>query len=171
MRAGESIKEVWIPIKGFEGYEVSNLGRVRSFKIKADGKILKPRMTRKGYLSVPLRKDGKKYFKQVHRLVLMNFDPVPDMNLLDVNHNDEDKTNNCVNNLCWMTRKENIMHGTCRQRTHEKQKKKIKCIETEIIYPSLTEASASTNINIYNMSRCCNGYLKTAGGYRWRYID
>lgn len=131
---------------------------------------MKQRTVRNGYKAVSLSQNGKKYSRQVHRLVLMNFKPVPNMDKLEVNHNDEDKANNRLENLCWMTRAENVRYGTACYRAHEKTKRRIECIDSGAVYESLTDAAKQTGINIYNMSRCCNGYLKTAGGYRWRYI-
>ena len=114
-------KEIWEDIEGYEGlYQVSNLGRVKSLDryVKArshskefkKGKILKPRISQKGYLTVLLCKDniGKEY--RIHRLVALAFIPNPE-NKLEVNHIDGKKQNNCVDNLEWNTRSENIKHA------------------------------------------------------------
>lgn len=100
----------WRPVKGYEGlYEVSNLGQVRSF-YSGEAKILKPYVDKDGYLCVHLHKNGKGYAKKVHRLVASAFIP----NIGDkpqVNHIDGDKTNNTVDNLEWVTSKENMHHA------------------------------------------------------------
>ena len=88
------MEEIWKPI-GYEGYEVSNLGRVKSYKYnKINGKIMKPYKATKGYLQIDLQLDGRKRENRVHlaihRLVAMAFIPNPD-NLPQVNHKDEDK--------------------------------------------------------------------------------
>lgn len=100
--------EKWKSIKGFEGlYEVSDLGRVRS--IKSDT-ILKGELLH-GYKRVALFNEKyKKVF--VHRLVADAFIPNPD-GLPQINHKDEDKTNNCVDNLEWCTSKYNMNYGSC----------------------------------------------------------
>ena len=110
--------EEWRPIKGYEGlYEVSNTGRVRSLdRYDSNNHFLKGRIlklyTRKGgYLFVQLHLNGKGKNYLVHRLVAIAFIPNPD-NLPEVNHLDEDKTNNRVENLEFCDRKYNINYGT-----------------------------------------------------------
>ena len=117
------IEEIWKPVVGYEGlYEVSNKGTVKSLDrfTKSgrgngnrfiSGKILKSALNKKGYPSVVLCKDGKMFTQRVHRLVAEAFIPNPD-NLPVVNHKDEDKTNNCVDNLEWCTNKYNCNYGT-----------------------------------------------------------
>lgn len=118
--------EQWRPIKGFEGlYEVSNKGRVRSFYTR-EAKVLKPSINKDGYLKAGLSKDGKMYLKSIHRLVASAFIP----NIGDkpqVNHIDGDKTNNTVDNLEWVTCKENIQHAwnTGLSRMTKERKKKL----------------------------------------------
>ena len=92
--------EQWRDIEGFDGlYQVSNQGRVKSLKYGKE-KILKGVKSCNGYLTVGLCKDGKEVRKYIHRLVAEAFLPNP-QNLPQVNHKDEDKTNNCVENLEW----------------------------------------------------------------------
>ena len=114
------MKEAWKPIKGYEGYyEVSNLGNVRTITrfIANSGKngmwyksrILKFNMDKDGYYTVALQKEGKVKRCKVHRLVLSNFSNCNSD--LQVNHIDGDKTNNCINNLEWVTSSQNIKHA------------------------------------------------------------
>lgn len=105
-------------IAGYEGlYSVSNLGNVRN---DLTGKILKPQLNHHNYLRVRLWKDAKAKGYFIHRLVAFAFIPNPDPdNFPEVNHLDEDKGNNCVENLEWCNRKYNANYGTARQRHSE----------------------------------------------------
>ena len=97
-------KEYWITVRNHPDYEVSNLGRVRK---KSSRKILAQSFNRSGgYLRVYM--DGQKYY--VHRIVLSSFSNILGENL-EVNHIDGDKENNCLWNLEWCTRQENMSHA------------------------------------------------------------
>ena len=108
------MEEIWKDIQGYEGlYQVSNYGRIRSFKRMKNNKEarqfkLTPNST--GYISVGLRKNGKKILYQVHRLVAESFIPNPE-NKPQVNHIDGNKTNNHISNLEWVTASENTQHA------------------------------------------------------------
>lgn len=107
------MNEEWRDILGYEGlYKVSNLGMVYSMKRK---KIMKLSKTEKGYYKVYLMKDGTGKHKKVHRLVAEAFIPNPN-NLPQVNHKDEDKTNNIVTNLEWCTAEYNSNYGTHKEK-------------------------------------------------------
>lgn len=125
--------EEWKDIKGYEGYyQVSNLGRVKSLPrllIYSDGqkhyykeKILKPQKHYRGYLLVVLCKCGVRCGDVVHRLVAEAFIPNPN-NYNEINHIDEDKTNNRVDNLEWCTHIYNINFGTRNERMSDSKKK------------------------------------------------
>ena len=127
-----------------------------------------------------LCKDGHKKYLSVHRLVACAFIPNPD-NLETVNHKDEVKTNNVVSNLEWMSFRDNNNYGTRIKRIVESQinhPKKSKAVQMfdkstgELLatFPSQSEASRVTGIAFQNISSCCNGKLKSAGGYIWMYI-
>lgn len=150
--------EEWRDIKGYENlYQVSNKGKVKSLGKFIDNKygsktfrkekILKPQNIGKGYLFVGLSKEGIRKLFLVHRLVAQAFLPNPD-NLPQCNHLDENKHNNCVNNLSWLTSKENINYGS---RT-EKCSTQIKCLDLETnketIFPSINEAARQMNVNM-----------------------
>lgn len=103
------MKEEWKPILGFEGYEISTLGRVKSLR-KGNPKILKSHIVGAGYLKNELMQNDIPHLRYVHRLVAQAFIPNVD-NKPEANHLDGDKTNNHVNNLEWVTHEENGQHG------------------------------------------------------------
>ena len=166
------MKEIWKDVEGYEGcYQVSNLGRVKSLNYNRTGKekVLKACKS-KGYYYVILCKDSKQKNCSVHRLVATAFLPNPD-NLPQVNHKDEDKTNNACFNLEWCDRKYNMNFGTRTKRSAEKRSKSVLCIETGKIYPSINQIGRDLGISIGHISDACNGKIKTHKGFHWKYID
>lgn len=180
--------EEWKDIKGYEGlYQVSNLGRVKSLNRTSTHskgyiahykeKILKQSFERNGYARVGLSKYGKTKLYYIHVLVAEAFINNPD-NLPEVNHIDEDKTNNCVDNLEWCNHKYNSIHGTRANRiskamtNNKKVSKQVLCIETGVIYSSVHEAGRQMNLDFSEIATVCRGYRnrKTAGGYHWKYV-
>lgn len=106
------MNEIWRKIEGFEKYEVSNLGRVRSLDYKHTGeiKVLRPILNRYGYLRINLYKNSKLCSRSIHRLVAQAFILNPE-NKKQVNHIDANKQNNIVSNLEWCTNLENMQHA------------------------------------------------------------
>lgn len=171
-------EEVWKDIIGFEGrYQVSNLGSVRSLNYWRRGysKILSLGKEVYGYLYVTLY-SGKcqQHHKKVHRLVAEAFIPNPD-NLPEVNHKDENKQNNRVENLEWCTSKYNINYGTGHDKTVkaalENQAFTVKCLENGKCYRSARDAAKDKNTHHSNILRCCRGKRNTAHGYHWEFIS
>lgn len=113
------MKEIWKNIMGFNGYQVSNIGRVRSLKTY---KILKQTINNKGYKILGLSKRGKMSTFLVHRLVADAFIPNPNK-LPCINHKDENPLNNCVSNLEWCDQKYNINYGSHTNRMIETKRK------------------------------------------------
>lgn len=188
------MNEIWKPVVGYEGlYEVSNLGNVRSvdhivnvvrgeqrYQMPIKGQPLAPQPRQHGYLAVPLYgKGGHKTRNMrifsVHRLVAQAFIPNPD-NLPEVNHMDEDKTNNRADNLEWCDRKYNSNYGTCIERRcritrNNERSRPISqyTISGELVktYPSCHEAERQTGFSIGNIHHAAN---KKANGYAYGYI-
>lgn len=177
------MNEKWRDINGYEGlYQVSNYGEVKSMRNKKE-RILKPGITARGYEQVWLCKNGSKNKRFVHRIVAEAFIDNPN-NYKVVNHIDGCKTNNNALNLEWCTQSHNIKHaydnGLCKNCiAASKQnvytaitasKKQVRCITTDTIYESASEAAKLTGINNSNICACCRGIYKTAGGCQWEYI-
>ena len=185
------MEEIWKDIEGYEGlYQISNLGRVKSLNYHRSGKegILKPKQDKYGYLVVCLSKNNKHKYMTVHRLVAKSFcnnDNPQEKN--QVNHIDENKQNNVYTNLEWCTPKENMNHGTRTERAIKKSTqtakengsfkgknnpsaKKVRCIELDMIFDTMTEAMIFLNKkSITGICACCNNRCKTAYGYHWEY--
>lgn len=160
--------EVWKPINGFENYyEISNFGKVKSLK---RGLILKQFLSR-GYLEVHLRKPGIKIHKKIHRLVAEHFLENPNM-YVEVNHKDENKTNNIFTNLEWCTRRYNMNYNNNHIKIGKKLRKAVVQydLDGKLIreYSSQTEASQITGIKQGSISDCIRKHSKTAGGYIWK---
>lgn len=100
-------EEVWVELKDFPDYFISNHGRVYSWK---RNRLLKPHPNPRGYLHVCFSVNGVVYIKRVHRLVAETFIPGWDFGL-EVNHIDGVKTNNHETNLEWVTSSENRTHA------------------------------------------------------------
>lgn len=166
--------EIWCSVKGYEGlYEVSTWGRIRSIGTqKHSGRIMKLKQTRFGYIEVSLFKDKKYKTFKVHRLVAIAFIPNP-LNLPFINHRDEDKANNRVENLEWCTSKYNANFGTRNQRVVKKISKPVAQYTLDgilvAVYPSAREAAKQTGLLQGHITECCQGKLKKHGGFIWRY--
>lgn len=163
------MKEEYRDIEGYEGiYQISNCGRVKSLGNDKNRKekILKPTKNNKGYLKVGLCKEGKRKMCLVHRLVAITFIDNPN-NFTEINHKDENITNNCVNNLEWCTHFYNVNFGT---RT-EKTSKQVLCLETGVIYPSTMEVERQLGFSQGYISNVCNGKYNTAYGFHWKYVS
>ena len=93
--------EVWKKIPNFEDYEVSTMGRVRS-----NNKIMKLSDNGLGYFQVKLWSNRKMTRRYIHRIVMETFSPTSKK--MEVNHIDHDKGNNRLDNLEWVTHKENL---------------------------------------------------------------
>ena len=167
---GEKMSEVetFVKIEGFEKYEVSNLGKVRNIK---SGRMLKPHLNHNGYLKHHLYRHDKQKELFLHRIIATAFIDNPGKKP-QVNHIDENKLNNDLSNLEWCTGRENLAHGTRTKRVAEKLSKKVIQLDLNDSvlneFESMGQAERETGVPIGNISRCCNGKRKSAGGYKWR---
>lgn len=170
--------EQWKDIKGYEGlYQVSNNGNIKSLaRTMSSGRklnpiIMKMQEDKRGYLSVLLSKDGSKKRVRIHREVAKAFVENP-FNKEQVNHIDEDKTNNKANNLEWMTLLENINHGTGIQRKAKALNRPIIAINEltgETIHFNSIKEAGEKGFNRGNIDSCIKGKLKHHKGYTWKY--
>ena len=172
--------EIWRPIDGYDGrYEVSNMGRVRSFaQDRKHGKIKTGHPVSKGYRHILLYdSEGNSKWHPIHRLVAGAFLENPD-NLDQVNHKDEDKTNNSIDNLEWCSNGYNHNYGTRNKRVAEANR----CCETTSLkifsvdgtgkveyYDSIGEAERQTGCSHSNIVRTLKGRSSHCGHRQWFY--
>ena len=166
--------EIWKDIKGYEGlYQVSNLGNLMSLNYYRSGKpgLLIPVEDKDGYLQVTLCKDRKKKTFFIHRLVAEAFILNPE-NLPFVNHKDEDKTNNSVDNLEYCTHEYNINYGTHNERIAKALSKPVLqlSLSGDLIreWPSTMECGRN-GFAQSAVARCCRGEKPQYKGFRWMY--
>lgn len=173
--------EIWKDIVGYEGhYQISNLGRVKSIARNRKQKnnttapvkerILK--QTIDGYSYVHLSKNGISYVFLVHRIMWEAFyGPIQEG--LQINHKDEDKTNNILSNLELCTAKYNMNYGTRTKRSSEKRKTPIIAFDRihrlGTYYKGLSDASIDLNISKQSISNCLRNRSKKTRNYRFEY--
>ncbi len=184
--------ELWKDVIGYEGYyQISNKGNVRSLD-RFDGvhdrrgTVIIPNLKRNGYLQVGLRKHRTRKWVGVHRLVAIHFIENPN-NKPQVNHIDGNKQNNTVENLEWVTAKENQNHavkiglrdnmpkgekhsnyGKCRENSQSAKpviRRDLKTGETKLYKAKIL--AKDDGFDVTSISKCCHGKLKTHKGYEW----
>ena len=174
--------EVWKDIPNYEGlYQASNYGKIISLHYKKT-KELKPRKANHGYLKVALFKNGIRKEISVHRMIATLFLDNPN-GYNEVNHKDENVTNNFVCNLEWCDRVYNCNYGTRNKRisksniNNEKKTKKVNQYDLQgnfiKTWNSIKEISEKLGICNSHIGDCCKGIYgrKTSGGYKWKYAD
>ena len=186
------MEEIWKDIEGYEGlYQVSNLGRVRSLdryytathsravgipvRYKKKGMILKQTLNKRtGYIYVSLKVNGHVFTKSVHRLVGKAF-VGGYFEGADINHKNEDKTDNRADNLEWCTRQYNLTYNELSKRVGISQGKPVEQMtlngEVIAVFPSVSEAGRATGLAATHISDSCHSDRKTCGGYRWKFKE
>ncbi|MCT3326802.1 endonuclease [Lacticaseibacillus paracasei] len=164
-----SDKEIWKDIEGYEGlYQVSNMGRVRSLDRKdarehrIKGKMLADCRTRCGYRMVGLHQGGNAKCWLIHRLVAMTFIPNPN-GYLEINHKNEDKTDNVVPNLEWCTREYNNNYGTHNEHMAKALEQPIYVISgsgLRYFFRSSKKAAELLGLDGRSVSACLHGKQK-----------
>lgn len=156
-----------IDVAGYEGlYAITDDGKVWSYRKNI---FLKPFLAR-GYFKVRLCKGEVNKQFLIHRLVAEAFLPNP-QNLPQINHKDENKINNCVDNLEWCDAKYNINYGKHNEKVGKKHRKKVYCVELDRVFKSIRLAAEEFNLSDSNIAKCCKGKYKTTGGFHWKYAD
>ena len=156
-------------IKGYEGlYGITTEGDVYSYKSK---RFLKPGDIGDGYLQVILYKDRERKFYLIHRLVAEAYIPNPE-NLPQVNHKDENKANNCLQNLEWCDASYNINYGTHNEKVSNSRKKPILQYDLDGNFIREWKCAADVGKEVQaNIVNCLKGRCKTAYGFIWKYKE
>lgn len=163
--------EIWKIVENFNMYEISNLGRLRKNYKKGTTKILKPDVINGGYLRYTLSKDGKTYRFIAHRMVATHFIQNPN-NYPDINHIDNDRTNNKVENLEWCTPKMNAEHREKQDRNPSCRKvyQYDKDLNLIAVYKSTRECARKTKYCKSSIQVWCqNRNIKPKNPYIWSY--
>ena len=180
-------KEIWKDIVGYEGlYQVSNLGNVKSLARGNRAEKNIKQNTNYGYKCVYLYKDHKLKDKRVHRIVAEvfldknDFKSMPDedrnlidLNDLQINHKDENKKNNRVNNLEWCTAKYNSNYGSRNKKVSNLKRKKINQYDLEGNFirewDSISKIEKELGLHHSNIIKVCSNLRNKTGGYKWKY--
>lgn len=168
------LNEIWRDIRGFEGfYQVSNLGRVKSLKRRGCNKerirVFAP--AGNGYLRMVLSANNYQRTISAHRAVAEAFIPNPS-NLKTVNHKDFNKKNNCVENLEWVSHKDNILHS-CNSGRHYHRPVQQLTLAGHLLKKWESAYKVETELGYFstNISRCCRGKKKTYKNFKWRFCN
>lgn len=174
--------EEWRIIEDYPNYMVSNMGRVKSLErnvvkgrgglCKIEEKILKSRKDKYGYLKVDLYKEGKQKTHTIHRLVATAFIDNPN-NLSQINHRDEDKTNNCADNLEFCTAKYNINYGSRNEKMAKSRSIPLLQfnLDGEFIkkWESGRQVQKDLGFDNSSITKCCKGKCKSVYDCIWGY--
>ena len=157
----------------YENYEVSDDGKIRSLNYRHTSKtqILQLIATEDDYLFCNIYDNGQRKVILVNRAVAFTYpDKIPNDNPQEktqVNHINENRQDNRVENLEWTTPKENSNHGT----RNEKIRRKVRCVETGIVYSGLRQAERETGIDHSQIAKNCRGKTKSCKGLHFEYVS
>lgn len=156
-------------IVGYEGlYAITPEGEVWSYRRK---KFLTPVDDGHGYLRICLCKDNERKNYYIHRLVAEAYIPNPE-NLPQINHRDENKTNNCLQNLEWCDAKYNSNYGTRNEKVANSNKKPILQFDLDGNFIKEWESASDVGKDAkININHCLKGLQKTAYNYTWKYKE
>lgn len=183
-----NLEEIWAKIPDYgDAYEVSSIGRVRSYldrygfdkNKRMDTPVILEQGVEKGYLYVRLMKDGKQHKCYVHNLMGKAFIPNPE-NKPEVNHIDGIKTHNVLSNLEWNTHAENMQHAI-RTGLWDKDasiakalaawRRKVYCYETDEVFDSVDGAASEFDVTRSAITCCCQGKFYNIKGYHLAYLE
>lgn len=161
------MKEIWQDIKGYENlYQISNFGRVKSLKRNI---IRKQGYDKDKYPKIELYNKNHKTF-HIHTLVANAFIS-NQFNLPQINHIDGNKQNNCASNLEWCDASFNSQHRVYNLNKNSLHPcKKIKCVEINRVFPSISEAARNIGVKQSTLSEVISKPNRTCKGYHWTYI-
>lgn len=166
-------KEMFKEIAGWNGYMISDFGTVIHVYKNGKQKILIQHDNGNGYMYVQLSKNGVRKNFRVNRLVIDTFEPIDNPEMFECHHLNENRKDNRLINLSRLTRSENINAGDHNKRVAYKLSKPV--IKYDLNgnfiaeYPSIKTATILTHVSRTGISMCCNGRIKTAGGYVWHF--
>lgn len=167
------MQEEWRDVVGYEGYyQVSNFGNIRSIRFNKIRQI-RPAEKSNGYFHVSLCVDRKSKICLVHRLVAKAFIENPN-NYPSINHKDENKSNNNMNNLEWCTDSYNCLYGNRNKKISNKIYKPIIQLKDGIEIKRFVSAKHIKEELGYNPSAISNsiyGKLKNAYGFEWKFVN
>lgn len=175
------MEEIWKDVAGWEGiYQVSSFGRIRRLTTRGGRPLTEPRILKEkhdghGYPQITLSKGKSIKYKHIHRLVAESFIPNPN-NLREVNHKDENKKNNRVENLEWCTHQYNNVYGTKLIRYSESRGHAVNQYDMNGNFIRRFRSAQHAEMETFGhltcgVNRCCNGKLKQSGGYIWKWAE
>jgi len=159
--------EIWAPIVDFIDYEISNFGRVRHIRFNRQLAI----NNSDRYSLVGLHKNGIRYWKYIHRLVIEAFDGPISIDK-EINHIDGNKQNNMLSNLECISRSENMKHAyknNLKQPSGPHPIQEIIIIETGVKYSNIHECARSIDGDPSTIAKCLKGYYPSHKGYTFKY--
>ena len=165
-----SDKTEWREVKEYNHYEVNQFGEIRH---RIRKKILKPRINN-GYQYVNFKINGKNVNFSVHRIVANAFIPNPN-GYTEVNHKDYNRSNNCVDNLEWVSSSQNKYHAFLKEENKKSRGKAVNQYTKEGIliktFDTITEAAQTLGCCVAAISNCCLKRTKTSQGFLWSFVE